>query len=50
MQTHLELSPEDEAKIDAEREAHLVAYRRKYWQHYKACQTSALMVPNRANC
>jgi len=36
MQTHLELTPEDEAKLDAEREAHLVAYRRKYWQHYKA--------------
>ncbi len=36
MQNHLELPPEDKAKLDAEREAHLVTYRRKYWQHYKA--------------
>ena len=36
MKYQLELTPEDEAKLDAEREAHLVAYRRKYWQQYKA--------------
>ena len=36
MQNQLELTPEDEANLDAEREAHLVAYRRKYWQQYKS--------------
>lgn len=35
MKFNLQLTPEDEAKLDAEREAHLVAYRRRYWQQYK---------------
>lgn len=36
MQFKLELTPEPEAKLEAEREERLAKYRRDYWQRYKA--------------